>query len=289
MAKSKKALGRGLDALFASSVKDEVISRQKDRDLLPIDEIKTSSFQPRQNMSDEGLKSLAQSIKEHGILQPLIVRRSKEGYEIVAGERRLKAAKLAGLTEVPVVMTDLSDVESLEVALVENLQREDLSSIEVARSLAEMIDRFGMTHGEIASRLGWSRPAVSNKLRLLDLPLEIQKLLEEEKLSEGHARILLGLASKEEQIALARKCVAHSWSVRRLEKEINRVKKTPDRKQRSSATVELPLGRKLGLKIVVKKSEDDSKVIIGGLDDLKVNKIISFLEKYIESLFDEGV
>ncbi|MGB4366699.1 MAG: ParB/RepB/Spo0J family partition protein, partial [Acetomicrobium sp.] len=214
---------------------------------------------------------------------------SKEGYEIVAGERRLKAAKLAGLTEVPVVMTDLSDVESLEVALVENLQREDLSSIEVARSLAEMIDRFGMTHGEIASRLGWSRPAVSNKLRLLDLPLEIQKLLEEEKLSEGHARILLGLASKEEQIALARKCVAHSWSVRRLEKEINRVKKTPDRKQRSSATVELPLGRKLGLKIVVKKSEDDSKVIIGGLDDLKVNKIISFLEKYIESLFDEGV
>ena len=122
-------------------------------------------------MSDEGLKSLAQSIKEHGILQPLIVRRSKEGYEIAAGERRLKAAKLAGLTEVP-PMTDLSDAESLEAALAENLQREDLSSIEVARSLAEMIDRFSMTHGQIASRPGWSRPAVSNKLRLLICPMK---------------------------------------------------------------------------------------------------------------------
>ena len=158
MAKSKKALGKGLEALIGSSFEDKRAIPSKDRGFLPIDEIKPSSFQPRQSINDEGLTSLAESIKEHGILQPLIVRRAGEGYEVVAGERRWKAAKIAGLKEVPVVIVDLDDAQSLEVALVENLQREDLSPIEVAKSLSELIKRFEMTHEEVASRLGWSRP-----------------------------------------------------------------------------------------------------------------------------------
>ncbi|MEN2996145.1 MAG: ParB/RepB/Spo0J family partition protein [Acetomicrobium sp.] len=289
MAKSKKALGKGLEALIGSSFEDKRAIPSKDRGFLPIDEIKPSSFQPRQSINDEGLTSLAESIKEHGILQPLIVRRAGEGYEVVAGERRWKAAKIARLKEVPVVIVDLDDAQSLEVALVENLQREDLSPIEVAKSLSEMIKRFDMTHEEVASRLGWSRPLVSNKLRLLDLPVEVQKLLEEGKISEGHARALSGLSSGDDQTLLARKCVAHSWSVRRLEDEINRLKASGDARRKKTSTVELPLGKSHGLKVVVKKSQDESRLIIGGLDDKRVERLVKFLEENIDSLFDRGV
>ena len=292
MAKQKKALGKGLEALFASSgdIKPTIEKEEGEtgkNTLLSVDELVPSSFQPRQNIKDEGLLSLADSIREHGLLQPIIVRRINDRYEIVAGERRWRAAKLAGLAEVPVVIVDLSDSESLEVALVENLQREDLSPVEVARSLFELTRRFGLTHDEMASRLGWSRPAVTNKLRLLDLPSQVRDMLDKGELSEGHARVLLGIDSSDDQILLAKRAAEMSWSVRRLEEEIGKLKQNGTAKQKRSSSVKLPIGESVGLHVVLKRSNDETRLIIGGLDDSKANKLIDLLKNHLETLFDE--
>lgn len=291
MAKPKKALGKGLEALFASAGEGKPAVREEEGELkstlLSVDELTPSTFQPRQNIKDESLSSLADSIKEHGLLQPIIVRRVNDRYEIVAGERRWRAAKLAGLAEVPVVIVDLSDGESLEVALVENLQREDLSPLEVARSLYEMANRFGLTHEEIASRLGWSRPAVTNKLRLLDLPSQVQDMLEKGELSEGHARALLGIDSSDDQILLAKRAAAMSWSVRRLEEEVGKLRQKATVRQARTSSVKLPIGEDLGLHVVLKRSNDDTRLIIGGLDDSKANKLVELLKSHLETLFDE--
>jgi len=292
MAKQKKALGKGLEALFASAGDSKPTMEKEEGEtgkntLLSVDELVPSSFQPRQNIKDESLLSLADSIREHGLLQPIIVRRINDRYEIVAGERRWRAAKLAGLAEVPVVIVDLSDSESLEVALVENLQREDLSSVEVARSLFELTRRFGLTHEEMASRLGWSRPAVTNKLRLLDLPSQVQDMLDKGELSEGHARVLLGINSSDDQILLAKRAAERSWSVRRLEEEVGKLKQNETAKQKRSSSVKLPIGESMGLRVLLKRSNDETRLIIGGLDDSKANKLIDLLKNHLETLFDE--
>ena len=206
-------LGKGLGAIF--SQKDE-ISLQR---YVPVEEVVPNPYQPRREFSEEELRELAESIKAHGMLQPIVVRERDGRYEIIAGERRWRAAKLAGLDRIPAVIREVeSEEEMLVFALVENLQREDLNPVEKALALKKLKEDFNATDQEIGRIIGKSRSAVSNTLRLLELPEEVLTLLAEGKISEGHARVLLRLGDPESQIAWAKRVVEEGISVRELER-----------------------------------------------------------------------
>ncbi|MGH3148828.1 MAG: ParB/RepB/Spo0J family partition protein, partial [Rubrobacter sp.] len=209
----KRGLGRGLSALIATG---ESVGGLKFEEL-PVSAIRPNARQPRSSFPEAGIRELAASIREVGILQPLVVRSTTSGFELIAGERRLRAAKEAGLDRVPVLIRQAGENESMELALVENLQRENLSPLETAGAYQALIEGFGLTKEQLAQRLGKSRAAVTNTLRLVNLPARIRDLLGEGKLSEGHARALLGLKSEQQMIELARKVEAEKLSVRRTE------------------------------------------------------------------------
>lgn len=212
MPKPKRGLGKGLDALFLDNGTEDVSVST-----LPIGEIEPNNSQPRREFSPEALSQLAESIREHGVLQPLVVRPRPNGrYQIVAGERRWRASRIAGLSEVPVVVRELDDHQTLEIALVENLIREDLNPIEEALGYRTLADEFSMTQEQIAKRVGKSRPAVANALRLLSLPEDVITLLKNGELSPGHARALLSL-QEADALALARRAVEEGLSVRQTE------------------------------------------------------------------------
>jgi ParB family chromosome partitioning protein len=184
---------------------------------VPITSIAVNPYQPRRSFAPEALAELTESIRQHGILQPLTVRLRGDGYELIAGERRLQAARKAGLASVPVIVRGCTDREMLVLALVENLQREDLNAMEAARSYQQLIDEFSLSPGEVAERVGKSRSAVANTLRLLGLPAPIQQAVEESTISEGHARALLAVDDPERQAELFAETVKREWSVRALE------------------------------------------------------------------------
>jgi len=209
----EKGLGKGLSALLLpkKEVKEEIVE-------IPVDSIKPNPYQPRRNFDEEKLKEMAVTIKERGILEPLLVRKSAGGYELISGERRLRAAKIAGLKKVPCVIKTINDDEALEIALIENLQREDLNPVEEARAYKVLKDRFGMTQEEIAEKVGKDRATVANKMRLLKLPDEVLNGLVSGKISEGHAKVLLSLQSEREIVDFYRKIIKNSLSVRSLEK-----------------------------------------------------------------------
>ncbi len=192
--------------------------------------MRPNPYQPRRDFKADKLEELAQSIREQGIIQPLIVRRSEvKGYDIVAGERRYRAAQMAGLTHVPAVVRDMTDVQLMEVAVIENLQREDLNAIEIAEAYANLMEKCDLTQEELARRVGQSRSHVANMLRLLSLPDEVRGLVSRGTLSMGHARALLSLKEKDEQVALAKKAVSEDYSVRQLETAVYRPKKNVSR------------------------------------------------------------
>ena len=209
----KRGLGRGLSALIATG---EGVGGLKFEEL-PVTAIRPNSRQPRNSFPETGIRELAASIKEVGILQPLVVRPTPGSFELIAGERRLRAAREAGLERVPVLIRQAGEDESVELALVENLQRENLSPLETAAAYQALMDGFGLTRERLARRLGKSRAAVANTLRLVHLPERIQALLGEGKLSEGHARALLGLETEEQMTRLAQRVVAEKLSVRKTE------------------------------------------------------------------------
>ena len=211
----KSGLGRGL-GLLVGEADAETAGMRPDSTLL-ISEIKPNKGQPRKTFRPEELAELADSIKQNGILQPLLVRKKGSEYEIVAGERRYQAAKTAGLTEIPVVVRDISDDDVFKLALIENLQRSDLSPLEEAQGYRQLIKEKGLTQEELAKLLSKSRSAITNTLRLLDLPKEVQELVEEGKLTAGHARAILAVPSEEGRIQLAQKVVAERLSVRQTE------------------------------------------------------------------------
>ena len=211
----KSGLGRGLGLLVGEA--DAETAGMRPDSTLPINEIKPNKGQPRKTFRSEELAELADSIKQNGILQPLLVRKKGPGYEIVAGERRYQAAKAAGLTEIPVVIRDISDDDVFKLALIENLQRSDLSPLEEAQGYRQLIKEKGLTQEELAKLLSKSRSAITNTLRLLDLPKEVQELVEEGKLTAGHARAILAVPSEEGRIQLAQKVVAERLSVRQTE------------------------------------------------------------------------
>ncbi|MFR8010145.1 MAG: ParB/RepB/Spo0J family partition protein [Clostridia bacterium] len=215
MAIKKGGLGKGLDALFADNSTESPDGAR----LLPISDIEPNRDQPRKQFDDAALRELADSIAEHGVIQPLLVRPVGGGvYQIVAGERRWRASRLAGLTEVPAVVKELSDSETMEIALVENLQREDLDPIEEAEGIAQLIETYDLTQDQAAQKLGKSRPAVANALRLLNLPGEVREMIRQGKLTQGHARALLALDTPEAITAAAQEIVTKGLSVREAEK-----------------------------------------------------------------------
>jgi len=217
MTTTKKALGRGLSALIRTGDAGQEGVREVDIDLL-----EPNRFQPRSDFDEGKLNELAQSIKANGVLQPLLVRKVQERYEIVAGERRWRAAQLAGLFRIPVVVRPIRDERLLEVALVENIQRENLNPIEAAKAFYRLHSELGLSHDEIAHRTGKDRATVTNYIRLLKLSREIQHLIAEGRLSMGHARALLALESVTEQKELAQKAAKGGWSVRQVEQATSR-------------------------------------------------------------------
>ncbi len=242
---SKKGLGRGLGAL----IKDESDTSESAETTTPsmnpgvqtvaVDRIARSRLQPRQSFDDTALNDLTASVKEHGVLQPLLVRPAADGYELIAGERRLRAAMGAGLPSVPVIVINATDGASLEIALIENLQRENLNPIEEAEGYRELADDFNLTQEEIATRVGKARASIANAMRLLALPDEVRAMLIDRRLSTGHAKALLTLEIPQEQMLLARRVVNEGLSVRSLEKTIRRTITTPSRPR--AARPDIPL------------------------------------------------
>ena len=213
---STKGLGKGLGALLGESAMQPV--NQQSPLLLPLQKIEPHRLQPRRNFAEEELSALADSIRQHGVIQPLTVRLLDSGYyQIIAGERRWRAARLAGLREVPVVVIEADDKKAMELALIENLQRADLTPIEEARGYQQLIGEYGITQEQVADRVSKSRPAVANAMRLLSLPDELLALVEEGKLTAGHARAILSLKEKPQQLAVAQKVINLQLSVRQTE------------------------------------------------------------------------
>lgn len=226
MATRKGGLGKGLEALFVDNETEEITPST-----LKLTEIEPNREQPRKDFDEKALSELADSIREHGVLQPLLVRPLKDGrYQLIAGERRWRASRMAGLTEVPVIVRDLDDQAAMELALIENLQRTDLNIMEEAAGYRELMERYGMTQEVVAKRVGKSRPAVANALRMLALPEATAKLVREGKLTAGHARALLSLPDPAEIDPLAERVLAEGLSVRETERLVADRKVSPEKK-----------------------------------------------------------
>ncbi|MBR5540716.1 MAG: ParB/RepB/Spo0J family partition protein [Clostridia bacterium] len=272
MASKIGGLGKGLDALFAENAVEE----QGKTVAIRISEIEPNRAQPRKQFGEGALGDLAASISQHGVLQPLLVRPLPNGrYSLVAGERRWRAARMAGLSEVPVVIREMTDQEAAELALIENLQREDLNPMEEAIGYRTLMDSYGMTQEEAAQAVNKSRPAVANALRLLNLPDELAAMVHSGTLSAGHARTLLSFETKEEQLAAAKATVEQDLSVRALEKLAKAARKprgerVPERRDTFFNEVEMILCEKMGRKVRVQSKGDGGTLQLEfyGKDDL---------------------
>jgi len=272
MAAQKKGLGRGLDALldpYALSVEEQEESGTGVL-LVNVREIDTNALQPRKQFDEASLKELADSIRLHGIVQPLIVKKKGSRYFIIAGERRFRAARLAGLEEVPVLVTDYDEAEIHEVSLIENIQRENLNPIEEAAAIRFLMKQHDMTQEEVATRLGKSRPVIANALRLLQLPESVIEQLKSGVLSAGHGRALAGLSDNALIEQLAAECVKNEYSVRALEeriKHLNDKKKPAEKKQKPAlssdlAGIEEAFRESLGTKVTLSGSSTRGKITI---------------------------
>ena len=287
----RKALGRGLSALLPQ--KPEVVSRPEPSQLssehgtfassISISEIEPNPLQPRTVFDSARLQELANSIQSNGIIQPLLVRRKGARYELVAGERRLRAAKIAGLTAVPAIVQDYTDERLLEVALVENIQREDLNPIETAQALERLTRDMHLSHEDIASRTGKDRTTITNMIRLLKLPSEVQLLVAERRLSMGHARAILGLTTPELQTQVAEKAAAQGYSVRQVERL---VQKANEPREQSEKAVEDPniraavaeLENVLGTRVrIVERTEQRGRIEIDYYSQDELQRLYEFI------------
>lgn len=270
-----KGLGRGLDALLSSEIEESSSADQLKT--MPVTALQPGKYQPRTFMDPASLESLAESIRAQGIMQPIVVRKvSQDRYEIIAGERRWRAAQLAGLTQVPVIIREIPDEAALAMALIENIQREDLNPIEEAHGLQKLMDEFAMTHEVIAKAVGRSRSAVSNTLRLLNLHAKVQDLLLSNQLDMGHARALLSLQGAE-QVALANEIVLNKLTVRDAESLAKRAqqkagtKSSVTKKSRDLLTLQESLSEKLGFSVSLDcnaKGAGTMKIRFSNLDQL---------------------
>lgn len=284
MAKPRKGgLGKGLEALFVDNTTEDITPLK-----LKITEIEPNQNQPRKDFDDAALGELADSIREHGILQPLVVRPLANGrYQIVAGERRWRASRMVGLAELPVVVKELTETEGMELALIENLQREDLTALEEAWGYETLMQTYGLSQDMAAKRVGKSRSAVANALRLLSLPATVSELLKTGKITAGHARALLGAQDEELMEALARKVVEGEFSVRQTEKLVANAKKDkaekPDNPPKSDwgasyyREIAMALTGEMGQNVKVKAKNDRGSVEIAFGSRQELDKIVAML------------
>ncbi|MBE3138818.1 MAG: ParB/RepB/Spo0J family partition protein [Actinobacteria bacterium] len=288
---ANRGLGRGLSVLIPGMDSKSIEDRLQNRIVeLPLVKVTPNKNQPRQNFKEQSLNELAESIREFGIIQPIMVRSLDGGglYEIISGERRYKAAKMLGLATVPCIINqNVDDIASIEMALIENIQRDDLTPIELSHTFKQLIDEFKLTHEELSKRIGKSRAAITNSLRLLLLPLEVQKMVDTGSLSAGHARTLLSLENKEEQIKLANQIVEQDLSVRQVEgvvrsknkaessetkpeKKLPEFEKLPEVTQLISDYLQAPVNIKVG------KRKGKIQILFGSVKDFEriVNRIV---------------
>lgn len=288
-----RGLGRGLEALFNNSeidtkeipIEKSKESQEKGISFIDIHDIKPNENQPRKSFDENKLEELAVSIKEHGLIQPIILRKAQKGYEIVAGERRWRACRKAGIKEIPCIIKELSDEQNMLLAIIENMQREDLNPIEEAEGLNQMITTFGMTQEQVSKSVGKSRPYITNALRLLKLPESVREMVSNGKLSTGHARAIAGISETEKQIRIAEYAVEHELSVREIEKLIKEEngskKKNSRRKAEKNADVkrvEEDLKQIMGTKVSLNQTGKKGKIEIEYYSREELERLIEMLK-----------
>ena len=270
MAAKPRGLGKGLNAIIGADIVSEVIDRPRAIEI-SVDRLSPNPFQPRRSFTEEGLEQLADSIRHHGILQPIVVRPSGDGYQLIAGERRWRAAQIAGLQRIPAVVRELDDPGMVQVALIENLQREDLNPIEEASAYRRLMDEFNMTQEQLSSAIGRSRPAIANAVRLLNLPEAIQKAVEERRLSEGHARCLLSISNQGDQLKVAAEIIANGLNVRQAEELVKgttqnvsreTIRKRTSEEDPNAVRLTQRLGERLGTRVKLSGSVSKGKLEI---------------------------
>lgn len=285
MAVKKRGLGSGLDALFMENAIEEQSANAAVK--LPIHDLEPNKAQPRKTFNEEALQELANSIQLHGVIQPLLVRPlPRGGYQIVAGERRWRASRMAGLDEVPVVIKELTDAQTMELALIENLQREDLNPIEEAEGFQLLMSDFNLTQEEVSQKVGRSRSAVTNALRLLGLPENIKELARTQAISQGHARALLSFTDEKQMNEVAQAIIKGDLSVREVEhlaKDAKESKKVKTVKQKTRDTffdeVELALSQNLGRKVRIKAKKEKGILELEFFDKNDLKRIAKLLEE----------
>ena len=285
----RRALGRGLEELLFNEpiaydkVEEKIITETPSEEIVnvKISELRSNPYQPRKVFDEAALQELASSIKEHGVFQPIIVKKSIKGYEIIAGERRVKASQIAGLEEIPAIIREFNDTVMMEIALLENLQRENLNAIEESMAYKKLLETLGLTQEELAKRLGKSRSHITNMLGLLNLPEEIQTQISDKKLSMGHARVLSKLDNKDQQQELAEKVISEGLSVRKLEEittsdeEFARTHQIKKQKTETSEYkyVQDDLCEKLGTKVRIKSN----KIEISFVNASDLNRLLEIM------------
>ena len=286
-ATKRRALGKGLEELFNNEQLDlnkfenEIVASTPKEEIIQVklDELRPNPYQPRKVFDEDKLEELSSSIKEHGVFQPIIIKKSIKGYEIIAGERRVKASKKAGLETVPAIVRDFTDEEMMEIALLENLQRENLNSIEEAGAYKKLLENLGITQEELAKKLGKSRSHITNMIGLLSLPLEVKDMIADNKISMSHARVLSKIEEKDKVLELAYKIIDENLNVRDLEeiskdKEIVKRHKNEKRKVNEYQYIEEQLCDKLGTKVRIKSNKIE--ISFNNANDL--NRILEILD-----------
>ena len=281
-------LGRGLGSLIpqktnksaeSNSTGDFSLADSKDKILkIAVEKIKMNPMQPRERFDDHSMEELVDSIKEYGIIQPLIATKNNNNYELIAGERRLRAARMIGLDKVPVIIRDAREQEKLELALVENIQRENLNAIELGEAYQRLIDEFGLKHEEVGKKVGKSRSSVANSLRILKLPEEIKLALMEGKITEGHAKYLIGLEGEEKQMSLFRKILRNNISVHDTGKEARRMGGTKHARIKinyADKDKEFALREFFGARVEIKRKGRGGQIIIDFYNDEELGEIIN--------------
>lgn len=281
----KKGLGKGLGALLDS---ENVLSESSAISELKINEIEPNKEQPRKQFDQEKLKDLAESIKQHGVVQPIIVKKKENGYSIIAGERRWRAAKIAGLKTIPAIIKDLTTREIMEIALIENIQREDLNPVEEAEAYKKLIDEHGLTQEALSKVVGKSRAAIANSIRLLTLSEAVKEMLVNDLLTPGHARTLITIEDEEKQNRLANTIVEKNLNVRETEKLIKNLtaekkkRKSPDR-DANIIDIEEKLKSVLGTKVDLQHYSNKGKIVIEYFSNEELDRIIDILTKNIKN------
>lgn len=283
MTARKGGLGRGLEALIPDAYENVKEKSETGLTQVDINKLSPNESQPRRTFDDDKLQELAISIKENGIIQPIIVMKTGDFYQIIAGERRWRAAKIAGLKKVPVIIKELTEKEIMEISLIENLQREDLNPIEEAMAYKRLIDEYSFTQDEIAKRIGKSRPVITNSLRLLNLDTRVIQYIIEGTISEGHGRVLAGIESNELQYEIAKKIIDDNLNVRQTEKlakmsgKNKGAKKDNTKKDIFLKEIEDKLKSTLGTKVIINKGKRKGKIEIEYYSQEDLNRILDIL------------